>query len=119
MKKLLYTLPGLVSLAPAFVYAQDLGRGISNVQRLIEQIGEIIDMLIPIVFALALLTFFWGLVRFIFAAGGEEAKETGKRLMIGGLIALFVMSAVWGIVRLLAETVGVETGGTADIPDVL
>jgi len=44
------------------------------------------------------LIFFWGLAKFIFRVGGDEnAVETGRRLMIWGVIALFVMMAIWGI----------------------
>jgi hypothetical protein len=111
------TLAALALVAPALAHAQ-LGQGVSNIQRIIEQLGSIVNTLIPIVFAIALLVFFWGLVKFILAAGSEDAKETGRRLMIGGLIALFVMSAVWGIVKLIAQTFDVQTGGSGDVPTV-
>ena len=58
-------------------------------------------------FALALLFFLWGLAKYIFAAGNEEAKESGKRIMIWGIIALFIMASVWGIVAFLQDLFGV------------
>lgn len=52
---------------------------------------------------LALLTFFWGLVKFIFAQGSETVKTESKKVMLWGLIALFVMISVWGIVRFMQD----------------
>jgi TM2 domain-containing membrane protein YozV len=57
-----------------------------------------------LVVALALLYFFWGLARFILNAGGGKEQEEAKAIMLWGIIALFVMISVWGIVRLLGET---------------
>jgi hypothetical protein len=117
MKKTIAALLAAFAL-PVFSYAQGVGVALTNLQNLILKISQIINILIPITFAIALLAFFYGLIRYILAAGSEEAKESGRRIMIGGIIALFVMSAIWGIVRLLANTVGVSTGGSADVPTV-
>lgn len=57
-------------------------------------------ILIPLVFTLALLFFFWGVTKYIWSAGGKE-KEEGKSIMVWGVIALFVMSSIWGLVKLL------------------
>ena len=40
-----------------------------------------------------------------------EDKETGKQIMIWGIIALFVMVSVWGLVNVLSNTTGI--GGAA------
>jgi hypothetical protein len=39
--------------------------------------------------------------------------------MIWGIIALFVMSAVWGIVRLIASTLGIDTNTSITPPSVI
>lgn len=75
---------------------------------LIKKVTAIIAMAIPIVGGLALLAFFIGIARFVFAAGDSEAHKSGKQLMIWGLVALFVMFSVWGIIRLLARTIGLS-----------
>ncbi len=116
MKKLIASCALGVAFLPAFAFAQTVGEGLTNVQTIVNKIGDIVELLIPIVFAIALLVFFWGLVKFILSAGDEDAKETGKRIMIWGIIALFVMSAVWGLVRLLASTLGINTNDTTITP---
>jgi len=74
----------------------------TNIKGLIEAVGGLINPLIAILVGLALLVFFWGLAKFIFRAGGDtKAVEEGKTLMIWGLIALFVMVSVWGIISFI------------------
>jgi Type IV secretion system pilin len=69
----------------------------------------IIGGLIPIVFSLSVLFFFWGVAQFVLNAGDEKKIKEGKSLMIWGVIAIFVMSTLWSIVKLLGDSVGVET----------
>ncbi|GEM_PF-979045 len=60
----------------------------------------------------AFLFFFYGVVVFILgrvSGKGDMAKlEQGKQFMLWGLIALFVMVSVWGIVRLAQDMLGVK-----------
>ena len=74
----------------------------TGIKDLIIAVGGLINPLIVILVGAALLVFFWGLAKFIFRVGGDEkAVEGGKRLMIWGLIALFIMMSVWGIIRFM------------------
>jgi fumarate reductase subunit D len=112
MKKTLFTISAYA--LPMAVFAGD-----ETVGGLIPLIQNIISALTPIVIALALLYFFWGLAKYILAAGSEEAKESGKNIMIWGIIALFVMVSVWGIIRILGDTLGIDQGGNLDdVPGV-
>jgi hypothetical protein len=54
--------------------------------------------------------FFWGVVQYVINDSEEAKKAKGRQFMIWGLIALFVMFTVWGIVKLLAATFGFDTG---------
>ena len=90
MKKIII---GALLMAPAFAFAQNF----AAVNTLAAGFGKIVNTLIPIMMALAVLAFFWGLVKYIASASDEAAKEGGKTLMIWGMIALFVMVALWGI----------------------
>ena len=108
MKKILSVLT--LSLLPAVAFAQTRTINFSNITGAINQIGSMINILLPIVVALALLFFFWGLAKFILASGDEDAKDEGKRIMIWGVVALFVMASVWGLVALLGSFLGVDQG---------
>lgn len=59
---------------------------------------------------IAVLVFFWGLVQYIISAGDEEKRKSGRGYMVAGIIALFVMVSVWGLVYLLGSLVGVGQG---------
>ncbi|MDQ5927866.1 MAG: hypothetical protein QG633_304 [Patescibacteria group bacterium] len=104
-------------LLPVLVFAQNTDPKLGNLETLLESIGDLINLATPIVIGLALLAFFWGLVKFIFASSDDD-KKSGKSFMIGGIIALFVMIAIVGIVKFIASAFGVETGGDLPVPGV-
>ena len=114
MKKTSQILIAGSAFFPLFAFAQQLG----NVENLVRAIGRIIDLATPILVGLALLAFFWGLIRYIFSAGEEDAKKEGIRLMVGGVIAIFVIVAIVGLVRFLGRALGVELGGDLPVPGV-
>src|SRR5687767_12778616 len=106
---------GAGAFAPMLASAQSLG----GVERLLRSIGRLVDIALPIVVGIALLGFFWGLAQFIFAAGDEEKKKEGKQHMIWGIIGLFVMVSVWGLVGFLGESLGInQTSQNAVTPGV-
>lgn len=80
----------------------------SNLGSLISSVGYLINILLPITFGLALLYFFWGLANFILKSGSGE-REEGKTKMVWGVIALFVMASVWGIVQFIADAFLIDT----------
>jgi hypothetical protein len=100
-----------LALVPAFAFAQTLG----GIETLVRSIGRVVELALPVVVGLALLAFFWGLVKFIFAQGNEEAKADAKKIMLWGLIALFVMVAVWGLIRFAQSALGLQEGGGEQI----
>lgn len=96
---------------PALAFAQTNARfDFGYFTSAITSIGNIINLLLPITVAAALLFFFYGLAKFVLAAGEEDAKDEGKRIMIWGVVALFVMVSVWGLVSFLGQIVGVGQG---------
>lgn len=62
---------------------------------------NLLEQAIPIFFALALLIFFWGVARFIWNAGNESIRLSGRKFMVYGIITLFVMITIWGILQAL------------------
>ncbi len=111
MKKLLYT---ALAFGPSIAFAQNLG----GVDRLLTSIGRLVNAATPIVVGLALLGFFWGLMKFIFAAGSEDSKADGKKIMIMGIIALFVMVSVWGLVGFIAGNLDLDNSSSVVVPSV-
>lgn len=75
-------------------------------------LGIIGSYVVPIIFALAFVWFLVGVFQYVKSAGNEDARKTGKDHMMWGIVGLFVMGAVWGLVNVLSETVGIDTGGS-------
>lgn len=106
-------------LQPVTTYAQ-----IENIPGLIFAFGNLFDNLIVVAFGLALLVFLWGLAVFVLNAGNESKLADGRRLMFWGIIFLFILTSVWGIVRFLQITFGVQDpnapieGGIDDPGDI-
>lgn len=64
---------------------------------------EILNPLIILLFALATVLFGWGVVLYIWGSQSEQRVEQGKKIMIGGIIGMFIMASAWGIVYLLCD----------------
>jgi MFS superfamily sulfate permease-like transporter len=80
----------------------------------------VVNPLIGFMMAVAVLVFIWGVAEFLRNQGQEsgEAREKGKRHMFYGIIGLLIMVSVFGIMRLMKDTFGLEAppGGSIDIP---
>ncbi len=61
-----------------------------------------LNALIGLFITLAIVVFFWGLIRYLVSVG--EEKSEGLQIMFYGVIAIFVMVSIWGIIRLLQST---------------
>lgn len=115
MKSLVLTV--VAFLAPVFVLAQTVD--FQPIETALDDVRGIVDIAIPIAIALAVLFFFWGLAVYILNASGDPGKrEEGRTRMIWGVIALFIIVSIWGIVGFLGSLLGIGQGGTAPVPGV-
>lgn len=64
-----------------------------------------INDLVAILMAASLLVFFWGMAMFILKAGDVSEHKKGRDLMFWGVIVFFVMSSIWGIIRVIGESI--------------
>lgn len=76
-----------------------------------------IGQLIPLLISVAVAVFLWGLVVFIKNTEDKQVHEDGKKLMIWGIIALFVMVSFWGIVGFLQDSFDLSPVG-GPIPSI-
>ncbi len=82
-----------------------------NTQGLLDSTFTMVQTLTVLAVALALLFFFWGLAQFILKSGDAASHEEGKNKMVWGVIALFVMVSIWGIVGFIQSELGVGGSG--------
>lgn len=71
-------------------------------------LNTILNATIGLFITLAIVVFFWGLIKYLWTMGKEDAHE-GLRIMFWGVIAIFVMVSIWGIIRLLQSTLRVNS----------
>lgn len=104
-------------LIPITLYALPLmTMAATDIETIVDKIGGIFQAIIPVLLIVAFALFLWGVIKFIFAGGDEEKRKTAKNYIIYGLIGLFVMVAVWGIIRIVLGTFDVQEGGDIDVP---
>ena len=66
----------------------------------------IINPLIYFLFALALVYFLYGLMKYLLSPDNEELRSSSKSHMLWGIFGMFIMIAVFGIMNLILKTVG-------------
>lgn len=68
----------------------------------------ITGILIPLAFALSLFYFFWGVAKYIrTGAGSDKATEEGKKVMVWGIVGIFVAFSIWGIIKFIQSELGI------------
>jgi hypothetical protein len=75
---------------------------------------------IPLIIAAAIVVLIWGIFKFFVLGGAdEEARAKGQSLMIWGVLGLVFILSIYGIVNLVANTIGLnQTGQTITPPQV-
>ncbi len=117
MKKKLMVLSGAVlAFAPFVALAQVTIAGSSSscdvtayqganatLFGLLCRIGVFLNAIVPVLIALGIVYFVWGVVTYVIASD-EEAKKTGRDRIIYGVIGLAVIVGVWGLVNVVKST---------------
>ncbi len=99
---------------PVFAGAEVFGKTRGILESLASIVGRV---LIPLVFSLAVLFFLYGVTKYIWSEG--DKKEDGKKVMVWGVVALFVMSSVWGLVAFIEkELLGSSSPKNVKIPTI-
>ena len=109
MKK--YTLVGLVLLALPF-----LANAQPSIQSMLQAVGSILSSLVSLALGLAVVLFLFGVLKYVNAGVDEGSRAYARQLMIWGIVALFVMVSVTGLVALLSSTTQINPGGSLPIP---
>lgn len=101
---------GMFFAVPSMAFAQ------ATVWTLLDTVTGWVFTLLEIGSVLAIVVFFYGIAVFILNSDDEKKRETSKPIMTWGVIALFVMITLWGIIGFIQLTLGNYNGpGTVDI----
>ena len=126
MKKKLIVLSGFVlGLAPVAALAQVTGgtptvcnsATITNLQGVLCKVSELLNAVIPVLIALGVVYFVWGVVSYVISSD-EEAKKAGRDRIIYGIIGLAVIIGMWGLVNILKNTFGLGNVQNITYPTV-
>ena len=88
---------------------------VESINDLFNLTEDIINKLAPLLIAIAVIILLIGIINYIRAGDDEEKRAKGKNEMIYGIIGLFVMVSIWGLVAILSGTFNLST----DIPDTV
>jgi uncharacterized membrane protein YidH (DUF202 family) len=88
---------------------------VTDLKSLVQLLLSLLNSLVPLLIGAGVVAFLYGVLRYVTAGQNEEKMNEGKNLMIYGIIALFVMVSVWGLVGVLSSTF---FGGSLSIPQL-
>ena len=102
MKKFI-SIAFLVTVLPGVALAQ-----VTDLSELLQLFQGIVTALMPFLVGLGVLFFVWGVLLFVTAGDDQEKRANGRSKMIYGVIAIFVMVSIWGLVNLLVTQFGLD-----------
>ncbi len=122
MKKILASIATFALPVVAFAqYGSNQGGANTNLGNILDTVRNLVNQAVFVLVAIAILVFVYGIVMYVIAKD-EEAKKNARDLIIYGVIGLFAIVAVWGLVNVLANTFGVgggvDVGGAGGIPQI-
>ena len=98
MKKLI---AAALVLAPLTAFAQNQ---ITNINSLTVTLTNIGTTVISILIALGVIWIVYNAVRFIMAADKPEERSERGKAMLWGIVGLFIILSIWGLVAILTGT---------------
>lgn len=109
-----------LSLAPLSTFAQQIitldGSGNSSIFGRFASLG---NSVITIVISLAVIWIVVNVFRYLIA-GSDESRKAGGMAILYGVVGLFVILSIWGLVAILKNSFGTQQGvPTNEFPKVL
>ena len=76
-----------------------------TITTLIDKVNtNIVNPLLLLLFVAAFVVFLYGAVRYLAQSESDEARRTGARHMFWGIIGMFIMVGVFGIIAVIRKT---------------
>lgn len=88
----------------------------TNLTGVVDMLVDIGLKIIPLLGAVAFLVFIWGVGRFIRSAGNEKEIKDSKNILIWGVVGLFILVTIWGIMSFLRSEF--DFGSDVGIPQI-
>ena len=112
MRKFTFVSSLLVFMAPAAVLAQvttpgSQGTG-SQCINFANNLLKTANILVTLLFVVALLVFAYGIIRFLFAAGDPAKVSQSKGYILWGVIGMAVLASLFGLIIFLRSVFGIS-----------
>ena len=82
-------------------------------------ITVVVNPLVVLLFAVALLYFIWGVYVLYIAKGGEEDRTAGSQHVLYGVIGMAIMIAAFAIIHFTVNTLGSLLDTTIETPKTI
>lgn len=106
--------------APTVVNSNNQNSG--NIgQSLVNLLGTtnvLLQMIYGMAFTVGLLMFFGGLIKYLMPGSAGAGKKEGLEYMGFGILTLFVMVGIWGLVGFISGNLGIGIGGRMPTPGI-
>jgi len=73
------------------------------------------NIVVPLLFVIVTIIFMYGVMNYVWHGGDKTKRAEGLQYIIWGLVGLFVMFSVWGLVNILSATFNLKNT-QPDIP---
>jgi len=116
MKRIIINITtSLAAFVPMVAFAAD--GELNNITTLFENLLKLVnETLIPLMFAVAILAFFYGVFKFLIVGGGDESKRAeGKQLMLWAILGFVVMVSLYGIIAFVTDAVGIDEKDSSSV----
>ncbi|MEK7575320.1 MAG: hypothetical protein AAB511_03775 [Patescibacteria group bacterium] len=114
MKKFLISIS---SFLPVFALAQGtppvvVTGNLTTISQVLNRLEAVISLIIPFLVGVAVLIIIYGIISFIANAADEEARANAKHFIIWGVIGVFFMLSIWGLVTIMVNSFGTDEAGS-------
>lgn len=75
-------------------------------------IANIMNIIIPLLITAAVIYIIAGILKYVTASDSDKQAE-GRTMIISGVVGLFVIVSIWGLVAIINSTFGISQSGTA------
>jgi len=105
-------LAGTIVFVPIIVFAASLKSMVATILSFLDQVGVAL-------IGVAALLVVYGIVRYITAGDDPNKLSDGGKVLLWGIISLFVMVSMWGLVKLLLSSIFPTTSTSFELKEQL
>lgn len=85
--------------------------GLSTIFQVPGFVSTLLGSFFFVLLGVAFIMVAFGIFKFIVHADDETERKTGRQMILWGIVGLFLMLSIWGLVTLIKNTVGLQGGG--------